>query len=845
MRKYLTGFLCVAIGLYVGSVSAATYNFVKTGTTGWPERMSFKNVAYDNGGKTYFNENSPLIAGDNLYAEDLVKVGSSWYCYYGGWLTSGQGNDKIYLGISDDGEPVGTWSPASQLTINNGVYTHVNDPSVQKVGAMWYMAYTTYQSSTTKDWINYSTSSDGQTWSPNAGSTSTEIAVTDPLALLGAGNTLTDIARPSLVKDGSRWLLYFDGRVNNGALHSYCATSTQTTPSSFTLAKIFADVESFPGFFEPDVERRPDGSFIAVYQRNYKKFFLATSANGLDFTGEKEIFDAANPPLNSPETWIDNPGLLYDAASNVYQGIMFGYTHNSGLTANQIGYAPAQWIIQISSPGSPDPVWHGFGYSQSLSEQTMYVFAPHNTSFLKVRLLDPVTQLTVYEQDFTSAVQGDIWTLQVFPGPTFWIGDLGTGDGINWNSWGNWTTDGINPAAAPTADTIALAINVPGYGPAISAAGAVAKSVEVGTWGWDGSLAVESAGTLAVGENVKLGITTGNTGILTNSGAITIAGALYVGSAFESQYGNGMINMNGGSLVVGDVNLIASAGVSHINLDGGTITAGYLRMNASPQDTMDITAGTLVVDGDVVGGVNFLAGASLVTAYGGWGTVNAVYNSGTNKTTITASPGAYGTAPAQDVTWAGKGYAKYWDRALNWYATLPTPRNAVPRTTDNAIIAGIAVEPNIPMIMPGEAVVVHNVAIASNPLATLIVAGGTLNCNELQIGWGGKGHLQLNAGTVTAVDLNACDPNTTIDIKKGVLILDGSNDKAKIDWLISIGKITAHDGAGCVWADYNVTNVGKTTVKAYDRLAGDLNGDCWVNLKDFAILAGNWLESSL
>jgi len=415
MRKYLMGFLCVWVGLCASSIFAATYNFVKTGTTGWSQRMTFQNVAYDNGGKVFFNSYSPFIAGDNLYAEDLVKVGSSWYCYHGGWLTTGQVNDRIYLGISDDGEPAGSWSPASQLTINKGAYTHVNDPSVQKVGATWYMAYTTYQSSTTKDWINYSTSSDGLTWSPSDGSAATEIALTDPLALLGAGNTLTDIARPSLVKDGSRWLLYFDGRVNNGSIHSYFATSTQTTPSSFTLAKIFTDVESFPGFFEPDVERRPDGSFIAVYQRHYKKFYLATSANGLDFTGEKEIFNAANPPLNVPETWIDNPGLLYDVGSNVYQGIMFGYTNNSGLTANKMGYAPAQWIINVSSPGSPDPVWHGFAESQSLSQQTRYVFAPYNTSFQTVRLIDPVTLTMVHEQDFTSAAEGDIWELQVCP----------------------------------------------------------------------------------------------------------------------------------------------------------------------------------------------------------------------------------------------------------------------------------------------------------------------------------------------------------------------------------------------------------------------------------------------
>jgi hypothetical protein len=846
MRKYLTGFLCVLVGLYASSASAATYNFVKTGTTETtsPPQITFENMAYNNGGKVFFNTFSPIIAGENLYAEDLVKVGGQWYCYHGGWLTAGQTNDKIYLGVSDDGEPAGTWSPSSQLLIDNGVYTHVNDPSVQKVGSAWYMVYTTYAGATTKEWINYSTSSDGINWTPNVGSATTEIALTDPLGLLGT-DTLTDIARPSLVKDGSQWLLYFDGIVNDGGVtKSYCATSTQTTPSSFTLAKIYDDVAGFPGFFEPDVERRPDGSFIAVYQRNYKKIFLATSADGLNFTGEKEIYDVNTPPLNGPSIFADNPGLLYDAGSNIYQGIMFGYTTNAGLTGQKMGYAPAQWIINIvARQPLPDEseTTHVYAASQSLSQQRMYIFGGY-TRLQTIRLFDPVTGLMVHEQDFSSAAVDDLWELQVTPGPTYWIGNLGTGDGINWNSWGNWAVDGV-PSAPPTAATAALAINVPGYGPTISTAGAEAKSVEIGTWGWDGTLTVESAGTLAVSENVDLGITTGNTGTLTNSGDIDIADALYIGDANDS--GAGTVNMNGGTLdVAGTVHLAAYTGISHINLDGGTITAGGLDMDGSPQDTIDITAGTFIAPGNDVGGVNWLAGLDRITAYGGWGIVNASTD-GTNIT-VTASPGAYNTAPAMDVSWLGSGYAKDWDRAVNWFApTTPDPINAVPRAIDNAIIAGAAAAPNIPIIMSGQAAVANDVIIGAGTLATLIVDGGTLTCNELSIGWAGYAHLQLNAGTVTAVDLELYDAQATMDFEEGVLIITG-DEKAEIDWMISIGKITAYDGAGCVWVDYSVTNPGKTTVKAYDAvLAGDLNGDCWVNLKDFAILAGNWLESSL
>jgi hypothetical protein len=266
-------------------------------------------------------------------------------------------------------------------------------------------------------------------------------------------------------------------------------------------------------------------------------------------------------------------------------------------------------------------------------------------------------------------------------------------------------------------------------------------------------------------------------------------------------------------------------------------------MDGSPQDTIDITAGTFIAPGNDVGGVNWLADIDRITAYGGWGIVNASTD-GTNIT-VTASPGLYNTEPAKDVFWLGNGYAKDWDRVLNWYAPTTPAINAVPRAIDNAIIADAAADPNIPVIMSGQAAVANNVIIGSGTLATLIVDGGTLTCNVINVGGAGLAHLQLDSGTVTAIDFVGNVANGTIDIEAGVLILDG-DEKATIDYLFSTGNITAYNGSGCVWADYNVTNAGKTTVKAYPTvLTGDLNGDCWVNLKDFAILAGNWLENSI
>jgi len=391
--------------------AAASPQLFKVGTTPEGGRITFANIARPDAMRTVLFGANPIIRGDNLYAPDLVRVEDHWYCYHGGWLNSGQGNDRIYLGISASLDVAGPWNPASQLVIHNGDYLHVNDPSVAIHSGTWYMVYTAYKSTASgpRDWINYSTSTDGIEWSPSAGNSSTEVVVTDPNNI--APGPLSDMARPSLVRTPTGWSMWFDGRANDGPPISYLAKSNGEVPSHFTLVHFYRAVDSFPGFYEPDVIRRPDGTWLAVVQVHFQKLYVGTSIDGVNFTLTLDV--SAGDPLFGRKR-VSNPGLVYDQVENQLLGLGFGMTDNTSLVDHDIGFSAAQYKVDVRSP---DGVWHI--QSQAAGQDRQSVLTPGYTSFDRVRITDPVTGTVVLEQPFTTAAPGDLWHVHWDPAVPF------------------------------------------------------------------------------------------------------------------------------------------------------------------------------------------------------------------------------------------------------------------------------------------------------------------------------------------------------------------------------------------------------------------------------------------
>lgn len=163
----------------------------------------------------------------------------------------------------------------------------------------------------------------------------------------------------------------------------------------------------------------------------------------------------------------------------------------------------------------------------------------------------------------------------------------------------------------------------------------------------------------------------------------------------------------------------------------------------------------------------------------------------------------------------------------------------------------------------------------SNPGGKIVVDGGALDCmSHLFIGpwahnkahatgasveqnggtvtvagvfgpgvYGGRGHYQLNGGTLIANgswEMTSEGGVGTMDIRAGVFIKSG-DATAQASAFISAGRLTAYAGQGKIVFDYNVTNPGKTTIMAVAPIDGDLDKDFDVDIDDLEILADDWL----
>ncbi|HCO96464.1 MAG TPA: hypothetical protein DIU00_21410 [Phycisphaerales bacterium] len=188
-----------------------------------------------------------------------------------------------------------------------------------------------------------------------------------------------------------------------------------------------------------------------------------------------------------------------------------------------------------------------------------------------------------------------------------------------WSTPTNWTTDTV-----PTSTDMAIINLVPG--PTIAAnVDAVAMAVHLGNGGSTGEMTVDG-GTLILDWS-HIGEDAGGYGtVYMNSGTITTGDGLTVGD-----WGSGTINMTGGTIRVGQTFMIAGASptaTGHVNLDGGTITAGNLVMrdDEGAVGTMDVKAGTMIIDGDAVSTVQGFINNGWITAYGGNGTLQLDYN---------------------------------------------------------------------------------------------------------------------------------------------------------------------------------------------------------------------------
>jgi len=151
-----------------------------------------------------------------------------------------------------------------------------------------------------------------------------------------------------------------------------------------------------------------------------------------------------------------------------------------------------------------------------------------------------------------------------------------------------------------------------------------------------------TGGTLDVAEWIWWGDGMDSYAVWTMSG-----GTVNVANEFELGWGGGAgtLTMTGGTINAGEFVVPTGSGAfGELYLYGGTVNvtkAGGLEVNVN--GLIDITDGTLILEGDETAKVNDLAAAGLITALGGQGLMQVDYDvRNPGKTTVTAAAAAPG-----------------------------------------------------------------------------------------------------------------------------------------------------------------------------------------------------------
>ena len=434
-----------------------------------------------------------------------------------------------------------------------------------------------------------------------------------------------------------------------------------------------------------------------------------------------------------------------------------------------------------------------------------------------------------------------------------------------WGTSGNWSGNTL-----PTLKDMAKIDRLPG--PTVAGDSAEADNIPVGTGSSTGALTI-AGGTLTTARWLILGYGSGSNGTLNmESGTINVGTHLYVG--FDGQ---GTLKMTGGTITVTDLLEIPKkdTGTGHVDLHGGIISARVFYMRrAGSVGTLDITAGKLIVNGDVRDAVQGYIDNGWITAYREYprpGRVEVAYDAETNKTMLS------GVHPFEPDPPTGSTVSVHLNQ-LGW--TLPNP--SLPGgIVDCDVYFGT--NPNVennPKIVSRQAV--ESVAVTLSPMTSYYWAIDVYDSNI-------SATQPIFLGPVFTFDTNnqppdanaGADIETWIEGDKKFVQLEGivnDDEPTTLIWTVvaepnqanpaqisdpqsanptvtlkELGAYTlqleANDGELIDTDTIRIVLYADSCEHArnqpdFVRLPGDTNDDCKVDFLDLANLGMSWLEEN-
>ena len=412
-------------------------------------------------------------------------------------------------------------------------------------------------------------------------------------------------------------------------------------------------------------------------------------------------------------------------------------------------------------------------------------------------------------------------------------------------------------------------------GPTIAGEGAVARRVHLG-YSEGGALTVDG-GTLVVSADDLLLGKNGGSGILN-----MISGTIDVARDFEVGGGDpGIVNMTGGTITVADDFMIPEliASTAEVNLDGGTIIVnGDLNMRAdggTMNGKMNITAGTLIIDANVVSIVQGYIDNGWITAYGGNGTLQLDYDvmnegqttlKGVHKLNPNPVNGGLASPGAIELSWIlpdpctpGQSVSVdvYFTDDLNKLVQFTDPAAMQVVSQGNVTSVSVQTVPKTRYYWAIDSYIGSDADPVYGPIFSFVADNQAPQVDagpDLLTWLADDGVRAKNLDTTVTYDKAYTVQWTLIsEPNEGTAVIETIDAENTSITLLAVGQyvlqLEASDGeyTGSDTVTINVYNDGCEAARSlpdYEPFPGDLNGDCIVDDLDLAILQEDWLKDN-
>ena len=433
-----------------------------------------------------------------------------------------------------------------------------------------------------------------------------------------------------------------------------------------------------------------------------------------------------------------------------------------------------------------------------------------------------------------------------------------------WSTAENWGADTVPTSIDPAS------IDAPDKTHCVVEDGITAEceTLRVGNASSPTNLDISGGSLSASGAYVGVDSPAGH-GILNMSGGLFSTGSLQVGWA-----GTGTVNMTGGVIELED-NLVVPGrtGTGTVNLNGGTINASELRMT-SDKGSMDITLGTMILDGNDIDTVQKFIDDEWITAYGGQGKINLDYNvTNEGKTTLSATA-LLEPVPADGATIAPGEVVLSWTMldpllpgdpvTVDVYFTddldallyFTDPASITLISNQDVTSVTVQTQPKKQYYWAVDTYVFPGIAPVYGPIFSFDVdnlppradAGADI-ATWLQDG------TRIGNLDATVIDEEATTVQWSVisEPNEGTAVIENGNAEDTSVTLSAVGEyvleLLATDGeySGSDTVTINVYSDSCEAAKSlpdYVAIVGDLNGDCKVDDADMALLEENWLKDN-